>query len=97
MSTDGQTERTQDHITGEINRAMFLYAVRHAWPAGDGQWVIRFDAPTENEQLQKQFISQLLRCLLTPPEQHERNGIVRDAIADTTDLSLLDEGDERTP
>lgn len=88
MATD-KAEKTQEHITGEINRSLFLYAVRHAWPDGENRWVIRFDAPTENEQLQKQFISQLLRCLLTPPEQHERNGLIRDAIDGATDLGDL--------
>lgn len=89
MAADKTTEKTQDHITGEINRALFLYAVRHAWPDGENQWVIRLGAPTENEQLQKQFISQLLRCLLTPPEQHERNGLIRDAIDGATGLGDL--------
>lgn len=97
MATDKTTKAIDDEVAEvalrmhlrDINSLLFVYAIEHAWPAGDGQWVIRLDAPNEEVQVQRQFMSALLRCALTPDEEHKRNGLIRDAIESATGLGDL--------
>lgn len=77
----------------DMNSLLFVHAVECAYPEGDGVWAIKLGQPHGNEQLHKQFMSQILRSVLTPEQDKHRNGLIRQAIADTTDLAPFDEGD----
>lgn len=72
----------------ELNARMFLRIVECARPGLNGVWILDLGDPVNDTAAQKGFMSALLRALLTPDDEHARNGAIEQAIKDTTTIPL---------
>lgn len=70
---------------------LFHHVIRCAHRGPLNQWLINLDWPVDDPEAQKAFVGAVFRSVLTPTENHQRNGDIQNAIQDTT-TGPLDEG-----
>lgn len=70
---------------------LFHHVIRCAHPGPLKQWIINLDWPCDEPEVQKAFVGAVFRAVLTPTEDHQRDGEINHAIKDTT-TGPLDEG-----
>lgn len=77
----------------EIARDLFAFATRCAYRGPHGEWVMHLDQPHNDEKTHRQFLTELFRAMLTPPDERERNGEIAASAANTTTMPLDQPGD----
>ena len=78
-------------VFDSLSVRLFHHVIRCAHPGPLKQWIINLDWPVDDPGAQKAFVGAVFRAILTPAEEHQRNGEIQDAIKDTT-TGPLDEG-----
>lgn len=80
-----------DSLTHEfdaLGHQLFNRAISCARQTPAGLWEIDVSRPHDDEATHKAFLLALLRAELAPPEIAERNGLIDQAMADTSTIPL---------